>query len=229
MPGRDFVVPLCREEPEVLYCDRDLLLVCKPAGLLSVPGRDPRNRDSLISRLQSGFPDALTVHRLDMDTSGVMVIARDKAIHADLSRQFRERTVTKEYHAVVAGIVNADEGVVDLPLTADWPNRPLQKICHDRGKAALTRYRVSHRDRANNISTVVLHPETGRSHQLRVHLAALGHPILGDNFYADEHSRSRSPRLLLHATRLTLLHPRERRPLTAESKADLLSHLRPAG
>src|SRR5690606_34602489 len=176
-----------------------LLLVNKPSGLLSVPGRHPRNRDCLISRLQAQWPEALIVHRLDMDTSGIMVIALNKEVHANLSRQFQQRQVTKQYDALVFGLVAQDSGAVDAPLITDWPNRPLQKICYEQGKAALTRYRVLQRDEQSNRSHLLLEPLTGRSHQLRVHMRELGHPILGDSFYGCPTSKAMASRLMLHA------------------------------
>ncbi|MFA5632638.1 MAG: RluA family pseudouridine synthase [Porticoccaceae bacterium] len=215
-----YIVPRCALDPTVLYSDDDLLVVDKPAGLLSVPGRHPLNRDCLLARLASQWPDALIVHRLDMDTSGLMVLARNKTSHEALSRQFRERRVSKEYEAVVWGLVSEDEGEIDLPLIADWPNRPLQKVCHSEGKAALTRYRVLHRDAARNRSHLLLEPHTGRSHQLRLHLQALGHPILGDRFYGHAEAVAESTRLLLHATSLALYHPRDGRTMQWRSLAD---------
>lgn len=188
-----------------LFVDRHLLVYDKPAGLLSVPGRLPENKDSLALRAQADFPDALVVHRLDMATSGLMVLARGPEAQRALSMAFAERRVHKAYVAVVAGRVGHDTGEVDLPLIADWPNRPRQKVCHETGKPSLTRYHVLSRMEA--YSRVALEPVTGRSHQLRVHMMALGHPILGDEFYAPEPVLRLSPRLLLHAEHLSLPHP----------------------
>lgn len=207
MAGSDFIVPLCEEEPQILYEDDHLLLVNKPSGLLSVPGRHPQNRDSLISRLQVKWPQALIVHRLDMDTSGIMVIALSKEAHSNLSKQFERRQVSKTYEAIVQGIPHPEESTIDLPLITDWPNRPLQKVCFENGKPSLTRYKVLEVDEDASLSTLLLVPETGRSHQLRLHLETIGHPILGDNFYAPDNVRSLSSRLLLHAKTLTLKHP----------------------
>jgi tRNA pseudouridine32 synthase / 23S rRNA pseudouridine746 synthase len=218
MARQDFIVPFCSQDPEVLYADDDLLLVEKPPGLLSVPGRHPDNKDCLISRLQLHFPGALIVHRLDMDTSGIMVIARHKASHAHLSRQFEKRTVSKEYEAMVYGMIEADEGVVDLPLITDWPNRPLQKVCYHQGKPARTHFRVMERITGQHATRVKLTPETGRSHQLRVHLNALGHPILGDNFYAPVTARAMADRLLLHASKLQIVQPSSGQSLEWKSR-----------
>jgi len=214
-----FLVPRCPWEPTVIYSDDHLLVVDKPSGLLSVPGRHPLNQDCLVARLAPQWPDALIVHRLDMDTSGLMVLARNKISHAALSRQFRERSVGKEYEAVVWGIVSEDEGNVDLPLIADWPNRPLQKVCHEQGKPALTRFQVLSRDRPHNRTHILLRPHTGRSHQLRVHMHALGHPILGDRFYGHAESATGAARLLLHATHLSLSHPCDGRAMQWQSAA----------
>jgi tRNA pseudouridine32 synthase/23S rRNA pseudouridine746 synthase len=188
----------------VLYIDDHMLVAEKPAGLLSVPGRLPENKDCLVTRLQADYPDALTVHRLDMATSGLMVFARGAEAHRTLSKSFAERQISKRYIAVVAGRLEG-QGEVDLPLITDWPNRPRQKIDHEIGKPSLTRWRALAHDGAT--TRVELEPVTGRSHQLRVHMMAIGHPILGDVFYASADIEALSPRLLLHAERLSLPHP----------------------
>lgn len=193
-----------------LFLDEALIVLDKPAGLLSVPGRGPGKTDCLAARVQAEFPDALIVHRLDMDTSGVISMARGTPAHRELSRAFAERRVEKRYVAVVAGrlaLPEADWGVIDLPLVCDWPNRPRQKVDFEAGKPSVTRWRVLKHDEATDTTRVEMEPVTGRSHQLRVHLAALGHPILGDPLYATQAVRAKSPRLLLHATALTLPHP----------------------
>jgi tRNA pseudouridine32 synthase/23S rRNA pseudouridine746 synthase len=182
-----------------------MVVADKPAGLLSVPGRGADKQDCLVTRVRAEFPDALTVHRLDMATSGLIVLGRGTEAQRALSAAFRERRVDKRYVAVAAGQVVADEGEVDLPLIADWPNRPRQKIDHDRGKPSLTRYRVVTREGGR--TRVELEPVTGRSHQLRVHMMALGYPIIGDIFYAPPQVAALSDRLLLHAERLTVPHP----------------------
>ena len=202
-----FIVPRCEADPRILHADAHLLVVDKPSGLLSVPGRHPANRDSLITRLQREWPDALVVHRLDMDTSGLMVVARGTAAHRALSRQFQDRHVGKTYRAIVAGHLSPHAGTADFPLITDWPNRPLQKICPTHGKPATTRYKVTEHWQSPATSAVTLHPITGRSHQLRVHMMALGHPILGDNFYADPIARTLAGRLMLHACELAFRHP----------------------
>ena len=188
----------------VLYADAHMLVAEKPAGLLSVPGRLPENKDCLITRLQTDYSDALTVHRLDMATSGLMVFARGAEAHRTLSKAFAERRVSKRYIAVVAGRLQG-QGEVDLPLITDWPNRPRQMVDHDMGKPSLTRWRGL--EAAEGTTRVELEPVTGRSHQLRVHMMAIGHPIVGDVFYAPADIEVLSPRLLLHAERLSLPHP----------------------
>jgi len=190
----------------VLYADDHMLVAEKPAGLLSVPGRLPENKDCLITRLQSDYPDALTVHRLDMATSGLIIFARGPEAHRRLSKAFADRQVGKSYVAVVAGALTG-RGEVDLPLITDWPNRPRQMVDHGIGKPSLTRYRVLECGEEQAITRVELEPVTGRSHQLRVHMMAIGHPILGDVFYAPPEIEALSPRLLLHAGRLSLPHP----------------------
>ena len=188
----------------VIFADDALIVADKPAGLLSVPGRGPERADCLVSRLQRDYPDALTVHRLDMSTSGLLVLARGEEMHRRLSKLFRDRLVDKRYVAVVAGLVEADSGEIDLPLIVDWPNRPRQMVDHSICKPSLTRFRVLERNTESNTTRVELEPWTGRSHQLRVHMASLGHPILGDELYGDESS---APRLLLHALTLAFPHP----------------------
>lgn len=193
---------------ELIYCDESLLVVNKPAGLLSVPGRGADKQDCLSSRVQREFPDALIVHRLDMATSGLLVFARGLAMQRRLCEIFREREVEKRYMAVVAGQVQAETGEVDLPVAADWPNRPLRKIDAETGKPSLTRYRVL--AQSTDATRVELEPVTGRTHQLRVHMMTIGHPILGDALYGDPAS---APRLLLHALSLSLPHPKSHAPL----------------
>jgi tRNA pseudouridine32 synthase/23S rRNA pseudouridine746 synthase len=202
-----YIVPPCDRPVDILYQDEHLLFAHKPDLLLSIPGRHPLNQDCVINRLRERFPTASIVHRLDLDTSGIMVIPLDKPTHAHISRQFQQREVEKHYHAVVYGIVEADQGEITLPIAPDWSNRPRQKICVEKGKAALTRYEVLERDRSGNRSRLLLKPETGRSHQLRIHLSEIGHPILGCDLYAHDEALGKSPRLLLHASFLGLTHP----------------------
>jgi tRNA pseudouridine32 synthase/23S rRNA pseudouridine746 synthase len=190
----------------ILYQDEHIMVVNKPSGLLSVPGRLEEHKDSVMTRIQRDFPQAESVHRLDMATSGVIVVALNKAAERELKRQFREREPSKYYVARVWGHPAADSGLIDLPLICDWPNRPKQMVCFETGKAAQTEYQVLEYE-ASNSARVKLKPITGRSHQLRVHLLALGHPILGDRFYAHEEALAMAPRLQLHAESLTITHP----------------------
>ncbi|WP_227734276.1 bifunctional tRNA pseudouridine(32) synthase/23S rRNA pseudouridine(746) synthase RluA [Yersinia proxima] len=190
----------------ILYQDEHIMVVNKPSGLLSVPGRAPENKDSIMTRIQADFPTAESVHRLDMATSGVIVVALTKAAERELKRQFREREPKKSYVARVWGHLAQDEGLIDLPLICDWPNRPKQKVCYETGKSSQTQYQVLSRD-TDGSTRVKLSPITGRSHQLRVHMLAIGHPILGDGFYAPPEAKAMASRLQLHAQELCITHP----------------------
>lgn len=203
---------------DVLHVDDALLVVNKPSGLLSVPGRGEHKQDCLISRVQVAFPDALIVHRLDMQTSGLLVLARDKETHRQLSLLFQQRAVQKSYIAVVDGVLQKAFGEIDLPLICDWPNRPRQIVDHQQGKPSRTLYRVLGPGIDPDSTRVELVPETGRSHQLRVHMQSLGHAILGDRLYADESAQAKSSRLLLHATSLAFVHPLTGEPLAVSSE-----------
>lgn len=189
---------------DVLHQDDDLLLLNKPSGLLSVPGKAAEHADCLEARAKAAFPEALLVHRLDMDTSGVMIFALNKPAQRHLGLQFERRHTAKTYEALVWGQPK-DEGEVSLPLITDWPNRPLQMVDHERGKPAHTAWQVL--DREANSARVRLVPTTGRSHQLRVHMLAIGHVILGDRFYATGAALAAAPRLCLHALSLEIHHP----------------------
>ena len=192
---------------DILYQDDALLVVNKAAGLLSVPGRDEDKQDCLINRVQIDYPSARIVHRLDMATSGAMVIALNDEVHRQLSILFEKRNVKKRYVAVVDGIVKDKSGLIDLPLITDWPNRPKQMIDHERGKPSRTQYQRMSVNKESNTSRVELIPETGRSHQIRVHLQSLGHAILGDRLYASKEVIEKADRLLLHSTLLSFEHP----------------------
>ncbi|MFP1916384.1 bifunctional tRNA pseudouridine(32) synthase/23S rRNA pseudouridine(746) synthase RluA [Lonsdalea quercina] len=209
------------QEPwlQVLYQDAHLMVVNKPSGLLSVPGRAPENRDSIMSRIQAEHPSAESVHRLDMATSGVIAVALTKAAERELKRQFREREPKKAYIARVWGHMAQDEGLVDLPLICDWPNRPKQKVCFTEGKSAQTLWEVLSRD-DDGTTRVKLMPITGRSHQLRVHMLAIDHPILGDGFYAPPAARAMAPRLQLHAQELSITHPATHEPMHFRCEPD---------
>ncbi len=214
---------------DLVYRDDSLLVANKPAGLLSVPGRGPDKADSLITRVQKEFPDARSVHRLDMGTSGLLVVARNADMHRRLSCLFRERAVRKLYIAIVSGRIELAAGEVDLPLASDWPNRPRQKVDFAIGKASLTRYRlleymkypfhasIHHGEPGLSASRVELEPLTGRTHQLRVHMAAIGHRVLGDQLYGGSVGNSEE-RLLLHARELSFVHPLSEKMLTLTSE-----------
>ena len=200
--------------PVILHEDHELVFVDKPAGLLSVPGKGPHLVDCMIERLRVAFPEILLVHRLDRDTSGVMVFARTPHAQRHLGLQFEKRQTRKTYIARVHGCPEASTGQVDLPLTVDWPNRPRQMVCHKTGRPAQTDWQVIRREESG--ARMRLMPLTGRSHQLRVHMLALGHPILGDPFYATGAARA-YPRLMLHAQSLRLRHPDGGRGLTVSA------------
>lgn len=201
---------------EIVHEDHEVLVVSKPNGLLSVPGKGSHLADCLISRIQAAFPHALLVHRLDRDTSGVMVFALSPHAQRHLGLQFEKRQVKKTYVARVWGAVAGKAGTVDLPLTVDWPNRPKQKVDHENGRKAVTEWRRL--KVADPESRLRLFPQTGRSHQLRVHCLALGHPILGDPFYAEGAARE-FPRLMLHSESLRFRHPDGGRTLQFRVKA----------
>lgn len=212
------VLPPCHESIGIVRQERDFVVVDKPSRLLTVPGRHPANRDSVIARLRENYPDVHAVHRLDFDTSGLLVIPLTKASLSNLSRQFQARTVEKTYTAVVHGWVSEEQGVMDWPIAPDLERRPRSRVSDD-GKPALTHYRVLSRDRSDNTTRLALSPVTGRSHQLRLHCAALGHPILGCEFYAPEAVRQQASRLLLHASMLTFRHPVSGESMSFESAA----------
>lgn len=199
----------------VLHADDACIVVDKPSGLLSVPGRGAHLQDCMASRVQALYGDALVVHRLDMATSGLMLFARGLEAQRGLSRAFAQREVHKRYVAVVHGRVGPEQGEIDLPLIADWPNRPLQKVDHERGKPSLTRWRVI--DAEADRTRLELEPVTGRAHQLRVHLLAIGHPIVGDALYAPPEVLAGADRLLLHAAQLRFTHPINGKPIALES------------
>ncbi|WP_257252451.1 MULTISPECIES: pseudouridine synthase [unclassified Endozoicomonas] len=211
-----FIAPPCQEPLTELYRDAELVVVVKPAGLLSVPGRPPNHNDSVHARLLAIEPETRVVHRLDMSTSGLMVFGLNAASHRELSRQFRDREVEKGYIAEVWGVPDQKSGEICLPLICDWPNRPRQMVDHELGKKALTRYHLMAGDGA--YGRVWLEPVTGRSHQLRVHLAELGHPVLGCEFYAHDEARTASERLHLHASLLIFKHPATGETMKFESQ-----------
>ena len=202
---------------DVLHEDHEILVVNKPAGLLSVPGKGAHLADCLMARVQAAFPTALLVHRLDRDTSGVMVFGLTPHAQRHLGLQFEKRQTKKTYVARLEGRLEPKTGTVDLPLNVDWPNRPRQMVDHENGRSAVTDWRVLRQD--DRESRVRLMPKTGRSHQLRVHMLALGHPILGDPLYATGAAREDFDRLMLHSEELRLRHPDGGRGMGFRAKA----------
>jgi len=203
---------------DLIYRDDTLLVVNKPAGLLAVPGRGSGKQDCLSSQVQQEFPEALVVHRLDMATSGLMLFALGEKMQRCFSQMFRDREVQKHYIAVVAGVLESAAGEVNLPIFADWPNRPLRRIDTELGKPSRTRYRLLACDEVARTSRVELEPVTGRTHQLRVHMAAIGHPVLGDTLYGGMLDAD-PDRLLLHSSMLGFAHPISGKYLTFLSES----------
>lgn len=219
-----FIVPPCHEQIEILYQDAHLVLINKPSGLLSLSGKNPQNLDSVHHRLVQLFPGCTLIHRLDFGTSGLMVIARNKAINAALCHQFSQRTVTKVYSALLCGHLAEDDGVIDAAIAKDPALFPLMSICAVNGKPARSRYQVVERFYRESedgtslpVTRVQLIPETGRTHQLRIHCQQLGHPILGCDLYGGLllPGTERTPRLMLHASELHFMHPICQEPINA--------------
>lgn len=202
-----FIAPPCHQEIELLHEDKSLLLISKPSGLLSLSGKNPVNKDSVHFRLITEFPTATLVHRLDFGTSGIMIVALDKQVNKHLTIQFQQRIVVKHYKAILLGHMNEDQGVIDMPIAKDNAIFPRSKICLSSGKPALTHYQVEERLDTPPRTTVIFKPETGRTHQLRIHAHAVGHPILGCDLYNTKNSQSLADRLLLHATSIEFVHP----------------------
>ncbi|WP_286263234.1 pseudouridine synthase [Thalassotalea atypica] len=197
---------------DIVYQDDDIVVLNKGSGLLTVPGRLPEHQDCLQNRVARVLPTATIVHRLDMATSGLLLMALNKDAHVDISRQFEKRQTQKSYRARVYGKLEYLQGEINLPLICDWPNRPKQKVDHEHGKSSKTLYKLLQQD--DDSALVELIPITGRSHQLRVHMLALGHPILGDRLYAHEKALTQSERLQLHALSLTISHPRTKQSIS---------------
>lgn len=205
--------------PETVYEDQYLLAVNKPAGLLSVPGRGPGKSDCLSARVQRDYPDARIVHRLDMETSGLLLFARSQEAQRQLGKLFENRKIRKTYIAVVHGKTRTNSGLIDLPLIADWPNRPLQKVDFEHGKPSQTKFELLEYEAELDQARLQLEPVSGRSHQLRVHLHSIGHPILGDRLYHSPFIKGQSERLMLHACRLEFQHPQTGTQITISCPA----------
>lgn len=210
---------------DILYQDEDIVVLNKPAGLLSVPGREIKHRDSLALRILKVWPDACVVHRLDLATSGLIILAMRKSAQSHIGRQFQQKKIDKTYYACVQGVVKDDNGIVDLPIRCDWDNRPRQIVDFEQGKSSQTHWQVVKRGRQSTL--VCLTPITGRTHQLRVHMQALGHAIIGDEFYADNIGKQLSPnRLALHAASITLTHPSTEQRMTFDCPPPFAENLK---
>lgn len=212
-----FIAPSCLEKIELLYQDEYLLLISKPSGLLSLSGKNPLNKDSVHARLVKDFPTATLAHRLDLGTSGIMVIALTKVANAHLTKQFQARSIGKRYKAILQGHIEPDEGVLEYPIAKDAAIFPRLKICSVTGKFARTHYTVIQRLNSPARSLVSFEPETGRTHQLRIHAQAIGHPIVGCDLYGDSYSAALAERLMLHAESLTFIHPASGERVQAKS------------
>jgi tRNA pseudouridine32 synthase/23S rRNA pseudouridine746 synthase len=207
IPIDTFVAPVCHADIEMLYQDEFILLINKPSGLLSLSGKNPLNLDSVHYRLVKEYPTATMVHRLDFGTSGLMLLALNRAVNADLTKQFQARTVHKTYYAILEGHLEQDQGCIALPIAKDPSIFPRLKVCHESGKQATTDYRVVERLHKPPRTRVLFIPKTGRTHQLRIHSREIGHPILGCDLYGSDQSLSMADRLLLHAFSLDFDHP----------------------
>ena len=203
----DFIAPPCHDDIKILYEDDSLLMINKPSGLLSLSGKNPLNFDSVHYRLKKIYPSATLVHRLDFGTSGIMLVALNKEVNANLTKQFQARTVQKSYIAFLDGQLENEEGVLEFPISKNKENFPLQKVCFLEGKTAITHYRVLEQFTSTNITKVEFIPVTGRTHQLRIHSHEIGHSILGCDLYASEKVFAMADRLMLHAFRIEFNHP----------------------
>jgi tRNA pseudouridine32 synthase/23S rRNA pseudouridine746 synthase len=206
-PFDGFVAPICNEQIEILYQDEFILLINKPSGLLSLSGKNILNKDSVHFRLVQQYPTALMVHRLDFGTSGIMLLALNKSVNANITKQFQDRSVVKTYMGLLHGHLQNDQGCIDAPIAKDKPNFPLLKICHESGKQALSRFEVIERLQDPPSTRVLFTPLTGRTHQLRLHSREIGHPILGCDLYGSKQTEKMADRLLLHALTLEFDHP----------------------
>ncbi|MFT5888906.1 MAG: tRNA pseudouridine32 synthase/23S rRNA pseudouridine746 synthase [Zhongshania sp.] len=212
-----FIAPPCREKIDILYRDDDIVLINKPSGLLSLSGKNPLNQDSVHYRMTKEFPDITLAHRLDFGTSGIMLMALNKEINAALTRQFQARRMRKTYIAILDGLLVEDGGIIDFAIAKAPELFPRQKICSLAGKAARSHYRVTERFNEPARSRVEFSPETGRTHQLRIHSREIGHPILGCDLYGSPRTLAMAKRLQLHAETLEFEHPRSGETITGQS------------
>jgi tRNA pseudouridine32 synthase / 23S rRNA pseudouridine746 synthase len=202
-----FVAPACHQSIETLYQDEHILLINKPSGLLSLSGKNPLNLDSVHHRLAQIYPHITLIHRLDLGTSGIMLLALDKITNALLSKQFQERTVIKRYQSIVAGHIEQDSGFIDAPISKDKALFPRLKVCFEQGQKAISHFQVLERLSNPDRTRLLFTPETGRTHQLRIHSQYLGHPMLGCDLYGNLDTQAMASRLLLHASELEFEHP----------------------
>ena len=209
-----FVAPVCLEQIEILFEDEYLLAINKPSGLLSLSGKNPLNKDSVHYRLVQQYPDIRLTHRLDLGTSGVMLLAKNRVINANLTKQFQARSVIKRYVSILDGEVLDEEGQIDLPIAKDKLLFPRLKICHQDGKSAQSHYQVAERLQEPDCTRVIFTPLTGRTHQLRIHSQAIGHPIIGCDLYGTEATQKMASRLMLHALDITFDHPQSQQHMT---------------
>jgi tRNA pseudouridine32 synthase / 23S rRNA pseudouridine746 synthase len=205
--NNDFIVSKCHAQIEILHQDESILIINKPSGLLSLSGKHPLNLDSVHYRISQDFPEARLAHRLDFGTSGLMIVALNKAVNAHLTRQFQDRRVGKAYIALLDGRVELDEGLINAAIAKDKDNFPLMKLCEQEGKAAQSRFQVIKRFTQPAFTMVRFIPESGRTHQLRIHSQKIGHPILGCDLYGSTHSKAMAERLMLHASDISFEHP----------------------
>ncbi|WP_299263566.1 pseudouridine synthase [uncultured Psychrosphaera sp.] len=215
-----FIVPKCLEQISIVYQDEYLLVINKPSGLLSLSGKHPLNKDSVHWRLVQDFPTATLIHRLDFGTSGLMLVALNKDINKQICEQFSNRSVQKEYQAILDGKLLAKSGEINIPIIKDADNFPLQKVCHQTGKKAISQYQIISYNQTNNTTKVLFKPITGRTHQLRIHSREIGHPIIGCDLYDADQSYFKAERLMLHASRLGFTHPITNEEMDAKLPAD---------
>jgi tRNA pseudouridine32 synthase/23S rRNA pseudouridine746 synthase len=204
---KEFIAPHCSGTIRILYQDDAILLIDKPTGLLSLSGKNPANKDSVHFRLVQDFPGCTLTHRLDFGTSGLMLVALNKAVNGHITKQFQNRSIEKAYEALLLGHVSESSGLIDAPIAKQPDYFPLQKVCFETGKPAISRFEVIEKTNNPEVTRVKFTPVTGRTHQLRVHSMHLGHPILGCDLYADDEAFLLGERLMLHATELSFEHP----------------------